>query len=242
MSEEFNDVTAESSAAQDAPAESSTASEGQKSEETLNADNVPESVPYSRFKEVNDAKREYEEKLKSFEGINPELYQAYSQFDQVLSEQPELVEAIKEKMSQGMSAQQATQEAQAEQAQGPTDYQRVTYDRYMTELDQVLDGEGIPEAHWQDVKAIVQNKAVQLNPYALNQYDAKLVKKAYDGVKTLFDGIRRNERESYVKQGKENNVPESGSASGSTAKPVHRFKDRNERVAYAAQYLREGQS
>jgi hypothetical protein len=197
---------------------------------------VSEAVPYSRFKEVNDAKREYEEKLKSYEKVNPELYDSYSKFDELLGSNPQLAEKVKEIIVSGLAPQQQAHP----QYQGPSDYQRMAYDNYTRDFETLMESEGIPTEQKERVFTLVSQEALKANPYALNRYDPKLVGKAYAGVKSLFDGIRQKERESYVKDKQKDDVPASGSETGSAPRKVQKFHSREERIAYMKEHLRAG--
>ena len=66
--------------------------EGTQSAETLNTDSqdneLPESIPYERFKEVNDKSKAYKEQLDEYES-KKELLEIYGNFDRRLKEDPE---------------------------------------------------------------------------------------------------------------------------------------------------------
>lgn len=195
-------------------------------------------VPYERFKEVNESAKQYKERLAAYEA-KKQVYTVYEQLDEALKNDPALAEDVKKVLEKKFGRQeQAQQNSQAQQQPQVTDYQRVTYDRYVDDFNRIMDTEKIPDEYRQKIFSLLVQEAGQVNPTALNSYDRGLVTKAFDSIKPMFAGIKQQERETYVQQKKNDAVPASASGQGATQ--TQSFGDRNSRQSYIAQALKAG--
>lgn len=205
-----------------------------------NENRLPEHVPYSRFKEINDKYREYSEKLKSFEE-RENLYKIVEQFNDTLEKDPELQKSVQEALRQSQARMQSTNTAanpqQGQQQNQLSDYQRVTLDRYNMDLQSKLKAEGIPEKHHERVVNLIYSEAGKLNGNALNQYDPSLVDKAYANISDFFNGIKQQATSEYVNQKKGDVTPASATKSGAAPIKSHKFSGRGDRAAFLASGL-----
>jgi hypothetical protein len=133
-------------------------------------------------------------------------------------------------------------ESQVQQLLQATQTQRTeaVFQQYKSALSEKL--KDVP-AHW---KSLYEQKVLQvggqLNPNALNAYDAELVSKAFDMVDQEFKAIQRAERSMYVTDKTKDNLPPSTSSTGVPGQSVNKPSNEYERARLIEELMKQGQA
>lgn len=219
--------------------------DSQESTETLNQveNDVPKSIPYERFKEVNDKYKTTEERLKSYEE-KEQLFEAATLLDQKLQEMkdvnPELytqfVAAVSGQPTQAQKQQDPiayVQSLQAEirQRDATNRYEQLAKDIDKDDRDLFFDNQVA-----QEFARLTNGNPLQIgNPnFGLSALD-----KAFSNIKQKYDARNAKAKTSYVEQ-KKNGSSTPPSQTGSAARQAPSELSGQQRVSYAAELLRAG--
>jgi hypothetical protein len=219
--------------------------DSQESTETLNQveNDVPKSIPYDRFKEVNDKYKSVEEKLKSYEE-KEQVYEAATLLDQKLQDlknnDPELynkfVDAVAGKTNQAQKQQDPiayvnSLQAEIRQRDATNHYDRLAKDIPQEDRDLFFDSQVA-----QEFARLTNGNPLQIgNPnFGLGALD-----KAFSNIKQKYDARNAKLKTSYVEQ-KKNGSSTPPSQTGGTVKQAPPELAGQARVSYAAELLRAG--
>lgn len=172
---------------------------------------TPEHIPYAEYKTVNDQLQELSQKYQTYEQ-NKAMYDSYAGFDQVLMQNPELLQIIQEKLAEINGPGQQGQE-QAQQQQ-PNTAQQLAYDTYLGEFDRFAQTEQVPAELKDTVLNLVKGFLLQRNPDPLNNYNMGTLKQALQDTKNLMDHIWKTKQASYIGEKKQTEVPATASKNG----------------------------
>jgi hypothetical protein len=190
-------------------------------------------VPYDRFQEVVQARNDFREKMKTFEG-KEELLKTYEQFDQVLNTNPQLFQAI-----MGLFNQQPQEQAPEQQLDTN---QKLVLDNYMGRFNNFCTESKIPEEMKAYVYQVAESFLLKINPDPLRNYDMRSLDMALNHTKKLLESIGNSKLANYVQtKPRENNVPASASRGGGAPVPAPQpLSSQQDRASAAAQFLRAG--
>lgn len=215
--------------------------DAQPSADSLNADdgsNLPEHVPYSRFKEINDAKKALEEKIGK--------YGPYEQMDEILAQHPELqaevetvFRAFAEKSGQKPQEQNAPND---ELSFLKNEVQSMKFEK-IRDLYKSKWGELTKDVKSEDEMGLLM-KLTEIGMYAEHnapyaEYNEKLLLDSFKKAKELTDKVIAGRTAGYVKDKIDDDVPGTGSGAGALGRK-HTPQTREERAAFIAQGLKAG--
>lgn len=205
------------------------------SAETLNAENENRGpIPYERFKEVNDKYQELNTKYPELEKQAQEYesrkqeYANYQKLDEVLNQNPQVLEAFEKALAEINQQGQAGQEIdpytnQALQAanQALQTSQNIVLSNYKNDLSAFVESEGIPE----DLAPVVEILATQAmgryNKNPLAAYDKVSAQKALADVKKFCDAVYNSRQAQYTKQKQSTETPPNNSGVPPVRKPQY---------------------
>lgn len=214
----------------------------------LNTDTaLPQTIPYARFKEINDAKNALEEKYKPFDG-KAELLQTYEQFDQLLNGRPELMGLLQVALTQpqvaaqifqqlGIGQNQQGQQQQQQDGSNQTVSQLVLM-TYTNEFERLASDAKIPQELVPDYFEMTKSELLKLNPDPLRRINIQDLRTAFT---KATERARKFTAPYQQQKAGDQNLPPSSSANG--APPVAgkpNFGSQSERGAWLADQLKAG--
>lgn len=212
------------------------------SAETLNTDaKIPETIPYQRFKEENQAKKEALEKLKALESkYNDEKYNAYSQFDDLLSQSPELYEAVQDVFSKHFQNQEHAVN-QSEPSPQDLRLNQWAYDRYIEEFNALAEKSGfIDDAQKDAVYKLTESELLKINKKPLENFKLGDIRKAFGEAQKKIDSFRKADRAAYIEGKEQDQVPASTTKTGTASmRQGEPLRTRAEKAAYFAEVLKK---
>jgi uncharacterized protein YktA (UPF0223 family) len=241
VKQEVAPTSADSSAAEgEAGKTNASTSQPNPSAETLNTvgeeKELPKSIPYDRFKEVNDRLRaiekEYEEYVK-----NKELYEVYKQFDSILEQNPQLLESIKNAILEAQQQQPTMQQFQQPYA-NPMLAQNLALAMYINEFQKLAKEDNIPSELNEEYQEFVRQELIKRNPDPLNNFNLQLFHEAYKAAKERMNKIIKLDRSLYLNEKKQDQAPPSPTKGGMQPIQDTNFKDSYERAQYIASVLK----
>lgn len=212
---------------------------------TLKADvnqegRTPESIPYTRFKEINDKYKEVNEKLQGYE--SSDSYKAYQQFSQAIEANPQLAHQLREAIEivKFQSQRQQGEQAQPQQ-QAPDPVQQIVYDKYLERFQGFMKDNGLPEQLTPFMYSMAESILLRMNPDPLRNYDMNTFNRALDASKQILEEVWKHKQADYIQQKTNDVIPTSGSKTGvSPVSAPKQLGSQNERAAYIEEMLRSG--
>jgi len=215
--------------------------EGAPSADSLNTETpekLPENIPYTRFKEVNESKKQLEQRLEALAHLE--------QFDQMLSSNPDMFEAVKGAVDRFNNPQAHNQSNQAndpiqtltsrlnqlETTNKLSAYDKAFNDLYSTSKMELSENErGLFE------KFVGDRLLRHCKNDVVGNFSIEALKNAFTETKTMVDEIRKSERSRYVSEKAQGEIPvnRSGAVPDRT-KPG--MDSRGDRTKYLAEKLR----
>lgn len=207
---------------------------------SLNTDNqTPETIPYSRFKEINDAKKALEDKIGR--------YSPYETLDNLLQKNPDLYADV-EKTFKSYAERIGQRKPEGQVVQGDEKYSNLENEVKSMKFERIRDSyksswnEMTKDLASEEEKAALM-KLTELEMYARHnapyaEYNQKLLNDSFKSAKELLDKMVAGKTAGYVKSKVEDDVPGSGAGA-----PASREKvpfTREERAAAMAAGLKAG--
>jgi len=242
VKQEVAPTSADSSAAEGevGKTNASTSHQPNPSAETLNTvgeeKELPKSIPYERFKEVNDRLRTIEKEYEEY-AKNKELYEVYKQFDSILEQNPQLLESIKNAILEAQQQQPTTQQFQQPSA-NPMLAQNLALAMYVNEFQRLAKEDNIPSELNEEYQEFVRQELIKRNPDPLNNFNLQLFHEAYKAAKERMNKIIKLDRSLYLNEKKQDQAPPSPTKGGMQPVQDVKFKDSYERAQYIASVLK----
>ncbi len=191
---------------------------------------------YERFKKVNEERKSFAEKLKTFDG-KEDLLGVYEQFDNLLEQDPQLLGVITEAIKM-IKDQQVGNVPQTQPQYGD---QEVRTNSYLERFQRLVSEKKIPEDLKQDYLAETYHELMRINPDPLNNFRVADVDRAFKTVLDREERKFRHRQAAYTKDKNEDNLPASGSRTGASPMPSPKpLLTQNDRAAAMADMLRAG--
>ncbi len=200
---------------------------------------APETIPYSRFKEINDAKKSLEEKLGK--------YSPYEQMDEILQKNPELYAEV-EKTFKGYAERIGKTQGQPQgQSQGDDKVAFLENKLKAMEFNEIRKEY---KSSWNDLTKDVAEeekaalmKLTELEMYARHnapyaEYNQKLLADSFKAAKEMLDKMVAGKTAGYVKSKVDDDVPGSGAGAPASREKIP--MTREERSAAIAAGLKAG--
>ena len=249
------ELTGDVNEAASTPVESSTTkTEEVKAEAQTSADSKnteePEgkSVPYDRFKEVNQKYRDTEAKLKDYESKDSK-YKTYAELDAAMIKDPVLnkeINKIIEKYNQGdltkAEMKEEIAEAKAEAKSNPEIQQinqkfvKMNVQRYKDHFENVATKDYTDKDDLDLLEEYTSRFMLQKNPRAAEDFDKSLLEDCFKMAKDKLEGFSKRRMSGYVKEKTSDQPPVS--KGGSSVSAEKEFKTRSEESAYFAAGLK----
>ncbi len=221
-------------------------SEGGQSAGTLNTERLPDSIPYARFKEVNDKLRAVEQEYTPYKE-KADLYKTYEQFDSILSQRPEMMQLVQVALTQpqvasqilqslGMSQGQANQVVQ--QTQESPVVSQLALMTYTNEFERLATESQIPKELIPEYFNMTKDELLRINPDPLKRLNMNDLRTAF---KNATDRARKFTAPYQQQKGGLQGLPPSSSANGGApVATVPQMDSQASRAAWLADQLRAG--
>lgn len=207
---------------------------------------VPESIPYSRFQEVNNKYREAETRLKEFEDMQKN-FSAYQRLDQLALSNPILAEKLKvaiyESLGKGQPPEQYGNEWQAQGGQDQSQFMaplvRLMDNIYTEQFRNYAKQQGISEKAMGHYINAAKQYVLQVNPDPINNFSTSDIPKLFEIVNQNIQSVWNDLQSQYIQDKKNDVLPPSTSQVGSSpvAMPTQ-LKTQPDQSRYLAQELK----
>ena len=223
--------------------------QGVQSDGTLNTDQrTPESIPYARFKEVNDKFRALESEYAPYKE-KQDLYKTYEHFDQVLSSNPVMFELAKIALTNperaqaiaqhlGIATQQQGQPQQQQGASQDPAVSQLVLMTYTNEFQRLASEAKIPQELLPEYFEMTKGELLRLNSDPLRQINLRDLQNAF--VKAT-ERARKFTTPYQQQKAQDAGLPASASANG--GQPVAgqvRLQTQQDRGAWLADQMKAG--
>jgi len=218
------------------------------------ANPIPETIPYQRFKEVNDSLKSYKDREAT--------WKSYEMLDQVLDQRPDLVMVLGQALGinpqvlaqqmgyqQPQQPQQQLQNVQFQQQLQPQFQQQqaapsdpvLRENMYRTTFREKAKADNIPQELIPELESYAQYLLMQKNPDPLGNFNLGMLDEVYVSMKGMIDKITNTKAASYLTQKQTNGVPPSTSKTGApvSAQP-QKIVGQESRASRLAQLMTTG--
>jgi len=199
----------------------------EQSAETLNTEpgldqTQKQPVPYDRFQEVIQERNQIKNHIGLLQNEYETLKQSLAevrQFEEVLNNNPQLFDAIKEAVAQhnangGQKLDQVLNPLMKKVETLDSQFTKLNENQYRTQFAQMIAQDKEISSFSKEMEALVYNIMSNI-PGVVNQYNPELLQRAYKEARTFVDNIRKNSNAAYSNPAnKPPVVPPSGGSNG----------------------------